>query len=137
MARSSKHILTPRLNRQLDHIEMIGNAEAELAAQEQQKAFLVRKDQQSPKHSVSERQHRIDTAMNHFLRETERTKRFGFILLALVPVTALTYVASIMLNNSMLGLASILFTGLLIGFGVVVILMSKRNLKEIRKAQTK
>jgi len=135
MAHSSKHIITPKLSRQLDHIEMIGNAEAELAAQEQISSFEEFKLQQTPKHSISERQHRLDTAMEQFLRETQRTKKLGFILLALVPVTALIYFTSLFLDNTLLAMLSIPFAGVLIGFAVVVILKSKRNIKELTEAQ--
>ena len=131
MARPSKHIIPPSLGRQLDRIELIGNAEADLVAQEEKDTLEIFGPSNSGKLSISERQHRIDTAKDQFLRETKRTKKFGFILLALVPVTCLTYIASILLENSMLALISMLLSGLLIGFGVVVILMSNRNIKGI------
>jgi hypothetical protein len=130
MARPSKHILTPRLERQLEHIELIGNAEAHLAAQESAEISVPR-NLSASKVSISEQQHRLDTAREQFLRETARTKKFGYILLGLVPLTCLTYVASILLNNPKLGVATTLLSGLLIGFGIVVIVMSNRNLKGV------
>ncbi|MFK8055463.1 MAG: hypothetical protein AB8F78_05000 [Saprospiraceae bacterium] len=134
MARSSKHILPPSLERQLERIELVGNAEAELLAKEENDFLEVAPKKSSSKLSISERQHRIDTARELFLRETKRTKKFGIVLLALVPLTCLTYFASIMTENSMLALASMLLTGLLIGFGVVVIYMSKRNISALTAA---
>ncbi len=134
MARPSKHIIPPSLERQLQHIELIGNAEAELAAQEDDDPFFTEKAVNSNV-SISEQQHRLDTARDQFLRETARTRKFGFFLLGLIPVTCLTYIASIVLENPMLALASTLLTGLIIGFGVVVILMSNRNLKNISEAE--
>jgi len=135
MARSSKHILPPSLERQLDRIELVGNAEAELLAQESNDLNDFPSAKSDSKLSISERQHRIDTARDHFLRQTKRTKKFGFILLGLVPVTCLTYVASIVLANPLLGLASFLMSGLLIGFAVVLILMSKKNIREVTAAK--
>jgi len=137
MPRRSKHIIPPKLERQLDRIELIGNAEAELAAQEEKHPLEIYGSKPEGKLSNSERQHRLDTARSQFLREANRTKKLGFILLALVPVTCLTYVASILLENSMLGLISMLLSGLLISFGVVVILMSNRNIKDISSFEEK
>ena len=136
MARQYEHFLPPSLERQLEHIELIGNAEAQLAAQEMSEEPDLTKSVASNL-SISERQHRRDTAREQFLRETARTKKFGFILLALVPVTCLTYIASILFDNPKLGIASTLLAGLLIGFGLVVILMSNRNLKKIAAAKVK
>ena len=133
MARPSKHFLPPSLERQLEHIELIGNAEAELAAQEND-YFLALTNSANGKVSISEQQHRRDITREQFLREAARTKKFGFILLALVPLTSLTYIASLYLDHPKLGIASTLLAGLLIGFGIVVILMSTRNLKELASA---
>jgi len=131
MARPSKHHIPPSLARQLDRLELIGNAEAELIAQESNGEPDFTAPRVKGGLSTSERQHRLDTAREQFLRETQRTKKFGFILLALVPVTCLSYAASIMFGNSILGLLSTLFAGLLIGFGGVVIFMSKRNISAL------
>ncbi len=137
MARPSKHHIPPSLARQLDRLELVGNAEADLIAQESGGKLDLSMPKPKDTLSISERQHRLDTAREQFLRETARTKKFGFILLALVPVTCLTYIASILFDNPKLGIASTLLAGLLIGFGLVVILMSNRNLKKIAAAKVK
>lgn len=136
MARPSKHIIPPSLERQLNRLELIGNAEAELIAQESNSGHDISKPKKKGNLSVSERQHRLDTAREQFLRETQRTKKFGFILLGLVPVTLLIYIASLVYGNPILGFTSTLLAGLLIGFGVVVILMSKRNITTLNDSES-
>ena len=112
----------PDLARQLDRLEQIGNAEAELASAEG-----TGRDGRRRAIILDDRRHRDLARATRRRRERERSRRLGLLLLCLSPLLTLAYALAGYLGRGTLALVLLLAAAATTAAAVVVLYVSRER----------
>ncbi len=134
MQRDPQHRLSPGLERQLARIEQMGNAEADLVREEQLQQ--LEKAQEPLRMLAAQRgesAHRLHTLRQRYMRESERTRKFGIILLCISPLLSLAYLVAIAHQQRTLALVLLLLSGLLIGLAMPALYYANKRQQKLEE----
>lgn len=124
--------LTPDLERRLQHLELIGNAEAQLAIAERQPRVATRAAAKSP--APTEQEHRYLMLRRRYEHEAQRTRKLALAMLCAAPLGVIIYLTLGELLPHPLGLACLLAAGVLIGLAVPSLYFANERLQELERA---
>lgn len=121
MATDPREGLPPDLERQLERLERLGNAEADLSRE------VVRDARPAPTRRLTDRAHRARVDGLRRSREHARSRRLGLLLLGLSPVLTLGYALAGYLERGSLALLLLLLAGLATSAAVVILYVSRER----------
>lgn len=129
--------MPPGLERQLRRLEMIGNAEADLAREEQRalgagtrpypaKGSAATKERSVRAHVARTERLRVD-------RESARVRSMGLVLLFLSPCFTAAYILCGYLHRDALAVVMILLAGLCIGLALPALYFANERQQRVRE----
>jgi len=121
--------LTPGLQRQLEHLELLGNAEAELAAAE----LRERRPRVLVTHQVQEKRHRYLQLKRRYEREALRTRTLSLWMLMLAPIGIVMYLVFGENMPQLVALLILLVSALLLGLAFPFLYFANNRLQELEE----